>query len=102
MIHGLEDEELADITRVFFNFPAIDEVILFGSRALGKEKTGSDIDLAIKGKGLTFDDIINVELALEKLNLLLKFDIVNYQAITDKELVEHINRAGQIIFTRGF
>ena len=46
---GLSQKELEILKEVFKKFDNIKEVILFGSRALGKHRPSSDIDLAIKG-----------------------------------------------------
>jgi uncharacterized protein len=100
MKYGLEDIELEQITEVFSRYPAIDKVILFGSRAMGKEKPGSDIDLAIKGENLTYDDTLEIQLSLENLNFLLKFDIINFNMITDPAVLDHIDRVGIILYTR--
>ncbi|MFW5831739.1 MAG: nucleotidyltransferase domain-containing protein [Prolixibacteraceae bacterium] len=47
---GLKDETIQKITSVFEKFPQIEKAILYGSRAKGNFKTGSDIDLTLIGE----------------------------------------------------
>ena len=44
---GLEPEVIVAVQRVFAMFPQIGQVILYGSRAKGSYRTGSDIDLTL-------------------------------------------------------
>ena len=45
--HGLSQQTVAQITRVLTEFPDVERAVLFGSRAKGTHKRGSDIDLAL-------------------------------------------------------
>lgn len=86
------------IIQVLKKFPEIKEAILFGSRAMGREKKSSDIDLALKGNGL---EEIAAQVAYE-LNsespLPYYFDILDYLTIENPELRGHIDRVGKVIF----
>lgn len=53
MHYGLKENTILRIQSVLAGFPEIEEVILYGSRAKGNYKNGSDIDLTFKGKQLT-------------------------------------------------
>ncbi len=50
MDFGLTPSDLAEIIRTIQRNSAVVEAIMFGSRAKGNYKKGSDIDIAIKGK----------------------------------------------------
>ena len=67
--------------------------ILFGSRARGKYKKESDIDIAIKGNIKTEDKyrIIN---EFDLINTIHKIDLVFIEELTKKELVENIDKEG--------
>ena len=54
---GLSDSEIQQVQSILGLFPHIEEVFLFGSRARGDYKRGSDIDLSIKGEELTREDL---------------------------------------------
>jgi predicted nucleotidyltransferase len=55
------------------------KIILYGSRARGNDKTGSDIDIALD-MGSTIDSALinNITWDLEDSNLPIFFDIVDY------------------------
>lgn len=48
-MYGLLDRDMKFILNGLRSFPEIDRAILFGSRALGNYKKGSDVDIAIIG-----------------------------------------------------
>ena len=52
MLYGLKEETINQIKEVISHYQQVDEVILYGSRAMGNFKRGSDIDLTLKGKEL--------------------------------------------------
>lgn len=91
---GLTQEDIHQIIHVISQNPKIDEIVLFGSRAKGSHKPGSDIDLAFKGKALNLDDILEASIGLDDLNLPYKFDLILFERIQEQALVEHINRVG--------
>jgi predicted nucleotidyltransferase len=78
----------------------IDEVLLFGSRAKGTFHNGSDIDIALKGKNLGLQDILDINIEIEKLLLPWKLDLVIFSRIKEPALTEHINRIGIILYKK--
>ncbi|GAA4449441.1 hypothetical protein GCM10023189_08820 [Nibrella saemangeumensis] len=62
MRFGLTARDLNAIRQVFANCDKAEQVIIFGSRAMGNYKPGSDIDLAIKGDSLTLNDILKLSI----------------------------------------
>jgi len=74
--------------------PRIDKGIIFGSRAKGNYKDGSDIDIAIKGENLKLDDILALKVKLDDLDLPYNIDLINYADIKEPDLTEHIDRVG--------
>lgn len=99
-IPGLPDDLSKKILEIFQSNSQISEVILFGSRAKGAFREGSDIDIAIKGSNLTFESKDAILLLYDKLFLPWKLDIVLYESIQEPELKAHIDRAGQALFSR--
>ncbi len=98
--HGILKQDWDRIISVFSSNPKIKKAILFGSRAKGSFSNGSDIDIALKGEGLNLDDILDVNMKYEMLSLPYKLDIVLYDRINEKALIEHINRVGVILYDR--
>lgn len=98
---GLTERDMALIVEAARQVPEIDRVVLFGSRAKGTCKPGSDVDLAIKGPNLTYESPIRLsDMLNEELPLPFFFDVVNYHAITEPDLIAHIDRVGIVIFER--
>ncbi len=91
---GLTQKELEILKSVFQKFDEINEVILFGSRALGTHKKSSDIDLAIKGK-VDINTLSKLKYTLEEDTILpYFFDVVIYDNIKNTELKNHIDEFG--------
>jgi uncharacterized protein len=102
MKHGLLQRDIDEIISAFRQFPEIDQAVLFGSRAKGSYKTGSDVDIAIKGKSIDHSCVAKLSFFLnEESSLPYFFDIVHYEQITERELTEHIDRVGMLIYERG-
>ena len=78
----------------------IDEIVLFGSRAKGTFKNGSDIDIALKGLRLNLNDILDVTSDTEKLLLPFKLDLVIFNRIKEQALIDHIKRVGIVLYKR--
>ena len=101
MDFGLRPQDLAEIIEMIRQFSDIEETVIFGSRAKGNYKKGSDIDIAIKGKKISREDVaLLADLLNEESALPYYFDIVHYDGITEKELTEHIDRVGKSIYLR--
>jgi type I restriction enzyme, S subunit len=100
MKFGLTDKVVEKIKDVFEENSNIDKAIIFGSRAKGNYKPGSDIDIALKGQYLTFDDILKLHAKLDDLNMAYEIDLLNYDTIKEPALKEHIDRAGIVFYER--
>jgi len=100
MPYGLEPEQVKAIQQVLAAFPEVEEAVVFGSRAKGNFKPGSDIDLALKGNLLKFDELLALYDKLELLELPYTFDLVVYASIKEADLTMHINRVGRVIYTK--
>ena len=48
-MYGLLERDLQWIEKAIAKYPEIEEAVIFGSRAMGNYKKGSDVDLAVKG-----------------------------------------------------
>lgn len=98
MKYGLDDQIIQEINNVLIQFPAIEKVVIYGSRAKGNYKAGSDIDLCLFGKGLDLAFIHKVELALDDLLLPYSFDVSAYSQLKNQDLISHIDRCGMVLF----
>ena len=95
----LDEKILKEIRNICAKYKNIEKVMLFGSRAIDKERYNSDIDLAIVGE---FDFLFCERLKEEFENIptLLKFDVVDYNNITNQELINDVNKYGKVIYSK--
>ncbi|RCR70580.1 nucleotidyltransferase family protein [Larkinella punicea] len=95
MTYGLSDIHLKAITDVLAGNNRIEQVILFGSRAKGTHRPGSDVDMALKGRDLTHNDLVDVSNALDELWLPIRFDLILYDRVKEPALLDQINQFGK-------
>lgn len=99
-MHGLNDELLTKVATILSNNNRVEEALLFGSRAKGNFRAGSDIDIALKGPNLVLNDILHLSIDLDALETPYQFDLVLYQRITEPALREHIDRVGHVLYQK--
>ena len=97
ILFGLETKVLDLIVRTISKNEKVQKVILFGSRAKGNYKIGSDIDLALFSENLDHDERLKINVQVSGLLLPYKIDILDFNKITNKELKEHILRVGKVV-----
>lgn len=91
---GLTENDIKVITGILEQQAEVEQAILFGSRAKGNYKNGSDVDIALKGRNINFKTTSHISYLLnEETQLPYKFDVLNYNS-TEKDVVEHIARIG--------
>jgi uncharacterized protein len=98
---GLGEKDLEQIIAILKNHPEVDKAWIFGSRAKGNHKRGSDVDIAVRGENLNFAVISHLNYMLnEETFMPYEFDILNYETIKNPELCDHIHRVGIPIYQR--
>ena len=100
MQYGLNTETVNKIINVFSKHQEVEEALLYGSRAKGVFKPGSDIDLALKGENLKLHVLNKISLDLDDLLLPYSFDISIYHQISNPDLIEHIERVGVVFYQK--
>jgi len=100
MRFGLTQETINKINTVFEKYPDIEEVIIFGSRAKGTHREGSDIDFTLKGDNLTETIKSRISLEIDELNTPYLFDISLFRNLNSPDLEEHINRVGKVFYKK--
>ena len=97
----LPAEVAAQLVDIFSSYPEVEKVIIFGSRALGNAKLGSDVDCAFIGKNLTFQLVSRIQNYLEEETLFpYFFDCVHLESTRNQELLEHIKIYGKILYEK--
>jgi predicted nucleotidyltransferase len=98
--HGLTDETVERIHDALSRFPKVEKAMLYGSRAKGNYKPGSDIDLTLLGAGVTPKILGQIQGVLEEGQLPYRFDLSIFSQITHADLIEHIRRVGVVFYER--
>jgi uncharacterized protein len=98
--YGLKESTIQKMKSVFARHPQIDKVILYGSRAMGSFRNGSDIDLTMVGEGITHNVQLNIENELDDLLLPYKIDLSVMREIDNISLLDHIQRVGVVFYER--
>ena len=91
---GFTDRDIKTLQDIFKKYPDVKNVFIFGSRAKGTYKQGSDIDLAIMNEGVKDMVIGKMKSDFEDSNLPYIVDLVNYHTIKHSELKNHIDKVG--------
>ncbi|MEA1883775.1 MAG: nucleotidyltransferase domain-containing protein [Thermotogota bacterium] len=99
-MYGLDEKLIKDLKRIFSEFPAVEKVILYGSRAMGTYRNGSDIDITLLGKKLSNQTIFGIQDEIENLYLPYSFDISIFDRIDNEDLIDHIKRVGKVFYEK--
>lgn len=100
---GLLDRDIQYIRDALLKFTEIETAIIFGSRAMGNYKKGSDVDIAIVGINITREVILKVDEYLNEIYPLpYFFDIVHYDELSNENLVKHIDELGKVIYEKSY
>ncbi|MCW2311749.1 nucleotidyltransferase domain-containing protein [Rhodoferax antarcticus] len=95
---GLPAKAVSDLLGVLSQDAAIQQAIVYGSRAKGNYRPGSDIDLALDAPGLDFEKLLRLETALDDLMLPYRIDLSLLHHIDNPDLLDHIARVGRVLY----
>ena len=96
--YGLKESTIEKIIAVFAAVPEIEQVVLYGSRAQGSFKKGSDIDLVIRGESVNLSQLLKLENQLDDLLLPYTIDLSLQHQISNPELLDHINQVSKLLY----
>jgi predicted nucleotidyltransferase len=97
---GLPAHAIDKLSDVFRSWPQIQRVVLYGSRAKGNFKAGSDIDLTIEADALSLSQLLALENQIDDLLLPWMVDLSLKRHIDNPALLDHIHRVGVPFYTR--
>ena len=98
---GLQETTIEKIGAVFARFPPVEKAVLYGSRARGNYKNGSDIDLTLHGgPDLTLNVMYQIAAELDDLLLPYTIDLSIFAQLTDPDFIDHIQRVGVVFYER--
>jgi predicted nucleotidyltransferase len=88
------------IRSLFARHPKVRRAVLFGSRAKGNFREGSDIDLALETEQMSGRELADIRVELDDEPIAHRVDLVLRESIPPGELLEHIERVGKIFYDR--
>jgi len=97
---GLPGRSLCTLRSILASQSAVEQAIVYGSRAKGNFRPGSDIDLTLVGPDLTLTDLTRLAQALDESDLPYQVDLSLQADIDNPNLLEHIARVGQVLYER--
>jgi predicted nucleotidyltransferase len=93
---GLSKQNIKIITNILGDYKNIEKAVIYGSRAMGNYKNGSDIDLTLFGDSLTLDDLAKIAGDCEDSKLPYMVDLSLFKQIENQDLKEHIEKYGKV------
>ena len=87
---GLSERIRADFIRVFARYPGIERVLIFGSRANGRERAGSDIDLAVIAPRMSDQEFVRLWNEIDDLPLVFKVDLLHWDSLANARLKDRL------------
>lgn len=97
---GLPPAAVKKIRGVFARYPQVEKAVVYGSRAMGNYKNGSDIDLTLYGDGLNLGVQLKILDELDDLLLPWMIDLSIFAQLDHLKLREHIERVGVVFYQR--
>lgn len=101
---GLSPATLAKIRHTLAQHPNIQRAVIYGSRAKGNYKPGSDIDLtlfAVPGQDIDYRELADILDEVDDLLLPYTMDLSVFDKLNHEGLREHIERVGKVFYERG-
>ena len=97
---GLSERTVGEIRTIFSNYQQVDKAIVYGSRAMGNFKVGSDIDIALMGDSLDLSVLQHIAGQFEDSSIPYKVDLLIFNLVDHVELRDHIERVGKALYCR--
>ena len=94
---GLPQRTMNELLNYFETRSDIEKVVIFGSRAKGTYRNGSDIDFAVWSDK---DAPLGIALELDELPTPYSFDVINYKTLSNEQMKKNIDEEGQLFYLR--
>jgi len=95
---GLPPTTCSTIRHILADVPAVEKAVIFGSRAKGNHRPGSDIDLTLFGQGLSLATVGHIAAKLDESLIPYQVDLSVFDHIEQPGLREHIERVGRVFY----
>ena len=98
MIPGIPQADSQQLLELIRSHPQVQNVVLYSSRALGRQRAGSDIDLCLEAPSMALGELLELGAELDDLFLPWQIDLQLRHLIAHEELLAHIERAGKLLW----
>jgi uncharacterized protein len=103
---GLSPSTLQKIRDTLAQHPHVERAVIYGSRAKGNYRPGSDIDLTLHasadaGAQIDYRELADILDEIDDLLLPYTVDLSVFEQLNNDSLREHIERVGQVFYVRG-
>lgn len=95
---GISAQSLGQLRRLFESTPDVERVWIFGSRATGRARLNSDIDLAFDAPRMDGEAARRLILAVDGLPTLYRIDALHWQGVGDPILRGEIERDRRVLW----
>lgn len=96
---GLRDTDLTYMAELFTRHPDIEQVWLYGSRAKGTNRPGSDVDLALVGPDVKRETVRHIHFVLEEESPMpFFFDVLHWNTLANSTMKAEIQRTAQPLY----
>ena len=96
--YGISAQSLRQLRQLFDATPELERVWIFGSRATGKARANSDIDVAFDAPRMSPEAARRLVLSIDGLPTLYRIDAVHWQGVTDPTLRSEIERDRRVLW----
>ena len=100
MNHGLTTTTVERLQSVMAHYPEVEKAVLYGSRARGTHRPGSDIDLTLCGGELDHTLLTRMDNELDDLLLPYQIDLSLMSSLSHPALLDHIRRVGVVLYEK--
>jgi predicted nucleotidyltransferase len=98
---GLKEITIEKICGILVKYPQVDKAVIYGSRAKGNYKNGSDIDLTLHGGAdLTMNVMYKILHEIDDLLLPYTIDLSIFHDLSDPDFIDHIQRVGLTFYEK--
>ena len=95
---GLPVASVQALRSVLASHARVSRADIYGSRATGRFRPGSDIDISLRGDALTVADLMVIDREMDHLDLPYKLDLSIYSLIEAPALRDHIDQVGCVLY----
>ena len=96
---GIYQSTVELLISIFKKYEKIEKVVIYGSRAKGNYREGSDIDLTIFGE-IDKSDLYKILDEIDESSPPYLFDISIFKELKSDNLIDHINRIGKVFYEK--